>query len=150
MKGPYPYISNSRVTMLVTILLQNSLTDLYEILLAYLVDLRIGYYLFFIPLSDKSGPNLTIFCCSLYPLVIKRRELTFVSHSSMVIYVSMSLAFTKPPKIRHKVWFCKDLIIVQTGTLRCISYSKTTLFLDFTTKSEISSSGTYLFCSDRH
>jgi len=34
-----------RVTMLVTILLRNGLTDFYEILYAYLVGLRIGYYL---------------------------------------------------------------------------------------------------------
>jgi hypothetical protein len=33
--------------MLVTIRLRNGLTDFYEILYAYSVGLRIGYYLFF-------------------------------------------------------------------------------------------------------
>jgi len=39
--------------MLVTILLQNGLTDFYEILYTYSIGLIIGHYLFFIPLSDK-------------------------------------------------------------------------------------------------
>jgi hypothetical protein len=46
--------------MLVTILLRNGLTDFYEILYAYSVGLRIGYYLFFIPLSDKGCSLMTV------------------------------------------------------------------------------------------
>jgi hypothetical protein len=43
-------------TVLVIILLRNGLTDFDEILYVYSVGLRIGCYLFFIPLSDKGGP----------------------------------------------------------------------------------------------
>lgn len=39
--------------MLVTVLLRNGFTDLNQILYAYSVGLRIGYYIFSIPLSDK-------------------------------------------------------------------------------------------------
>ena len=47
--------------MLVTVLLRNGFTDFYQILYAYSVGLRIGYYLFFIPLSDKGCSPLTFF-----------------------------------------------------------------------------------------
>lgn len=39
-------------------LLQNRLTDFYEILGADLLGLRIGEYIFFIPLSDEGDPPL--------------------------------------------------------------------------------------------
>ena len=45
--------------MFVVILLGNGLTDFYEILYVYLVGMRIGRKLFFIPLSDTGGPPQT-------------------------------------------------------------------------------------------
>ena len=47
-----------------TILLRNGLTDFYEILFAYSVGLRIGYYLFFITQSDLKKNGETIFAGS--------------------------------------------------------------------------------------
>ena len=45
---------NSRATMLVTILLRNGWTDLYEILCAYWVGLRIGQHLFIIKKKSEA------------------------------------------------------------------------------------------------
>ena len=44
--------------VLVAELLRNGLTDFHEIFYVHLVGLRIGCYLFFIPLSDKGSPKI--------------------------------------------------------------------------------------------
>lgn len=54
---------NSRVTVLVTKLLQNGWIDLYEILCAYWVDLRTTQHLFVIPLNNNDDLPLTFLLC---------------------------------------------------------------------------------------
>ena len=44
--------------VLVAELLRNGLTDFHEIFYVRLVGVRIGCYLFFIPLSDKGSPKI--------------------------------------------------------------------------------------------
>ena len=52
LSGQLVYNKNSRVTVFVVALLRNGSTDFYELFCVYLIGMRIGRKVYFIPLGD--------------------------------------------------------------------------------------------------